>query len=168
MSIRLTIKGTVIEFPESSAAPDWSPALVEFAQAVADAVNAFTGTYDVAPQVQNIDAYNSATNITIDNLSFPPSDVRAATIYYTVYRQTDNSGPPDGEEVTEAGTLEIEYNASRPTNEKWQIVRSGLGNASISFNITDLGQVRFTTTALSGVDHTGLLSYRAISILNTN
>lgn len=165
---KITIKGTTINFPNSGASPSWAPSVIEFAQAVADAVNVFTGTFDVAPQVQAIDAFNPANNIDIDNLVFPPSDVRSATIYYTVYRKTENSGPPDGVELSEAGSLEIVYNDSRPSGQKWEIGRIGEGDSLVSFNVTDLGQVQLSTEALTGINHTGNISYRAISILNSN
>jgi len=163
----ITIKGTEINIPNSGASPNWAPAIIEAFQALADAVNSVTATFDVAPQVQNIDANNSSTNVDINNLSFPSSDVRAATVYYTVYRKTDNSGPPDGQEVVEAGTLEINFNDDRAVTEKWELVRSGASDASIDFNITDAGQIRFSTTALTGTNHTGIVSYRAISVLNS-
>jgi hypothetical protein len=164
---RIIIKGTPIDFPNSGASPNWAPAVIEAIEALSEAVNAVTATYDVAPQAQNIDANNSSTNVDLNNLSFPSSDVRAATIYYTVYRSTEDSGPPDGQEVTEAGTLEINFNASRPTTQKWELVRSGASDALIDFNVTDLGQIRFSTTALTGINHTGIVSYRAITITNT-
>ena len=101
---KITIKGTTIDLPTSGSSPNWAPAIIESIEALADAVNSVAATYDVPPQAQNIDANNSATNVDLNNLSFPSSDVRAATVYYTVYRKTDNSGPPDGQELTEAGT----------------------------------------------------------------
>lgn len=83
----ITIKGTPINIPNSGSAPNWAPAIVEAFQAIADAVNTFSGSFDVAPQTQAIDAFNPGTDIDIDNLVFPPSEVRSATIYYTVYRK---------------------------------------------------------------------------------
>ena len=59
------------------------------------------------------------------------------------------------------------YNPSNPVNNKWEIQREFVGNANMQFSIDDLGQVEFTTEAMTGIDHTGILSYRAISILNT-
>jgi hypothetical protein len=162
----ILIKGTPIEFPDSGASPNWSPAVIEAVEALADAVNSVTATYDVGPQVQNIDANNSSNNVNINNLNFPASDVRAATVYYSVYRKTQNSGPPDGQEVTEAGTLEISYNASRPITKKWELVRTGQSDALIDFNITDLGQIQFSTSPLTGISHEGIVSFRAIAILN--
>lgn len=163
----IIIKGTPIEFPDSGASPNWAPAVIEAVEALADAVNSVTATYDVPPQVQNIDANNNSSNVNINNLNFPATDVRAATVYYSVYRKTENSGPPDGQEVTESGLLEINYNGSRPVNQKWEIVRTGQSGALIDFNITDLGQIQFSTQSLTGISHTGIISYRAIAILNT-
>ena len=162
----ITIKGTPITIPASGSSPNWSPAIIEAFQAIADAVNSFTGTFDVAPQTIAIDPYNPGINIDIDNLIFPPADVRAATIFYTIYRKTDNSGPPDGVELAETGTLEMVYNNSRPSTQKWEVGRMGEGDANVTFTVTDLGQIRITTETLPGINHTGILSYRALAILN--
>lgn len=162
----ITVKGTTINLPSSGSSPNWSPAIIEAFQALADAVNLFTGTFDVAPQTISIDAFNPGVDIAIDNLVFPPSDVRAATVYYTIYRKTEDSGPPDGVELAEAGTLEIVYNNSRPSTQKWEVGRSGEGDAEITFSVSDLGQISFTSETLTGINHTGILSFRAITILN--
>lgn len=164
---KITIKGTVINLPTSGSSPNWAPAIIEAIEALSDAVNSVAATYDVPPQAQNIDANNASTNVDLNNLSFPSVDVRAATIYYTVYRKTEDSGPPDGQEVTEAGTLEINFNDSNPITQKWEMIRSYGGDGLITFAVTDLGQITFSTTALTGINHTGIVSYRAISILNT-
>lgn len=163
----IIIKGTPIQFPDSGASPNWAPGVIEAIEALSDAVNSVVATFDVPPQVQNIDANNSSTDVNINNLNFPATDVRAATIYYSVYRKTQNSGPPDGQEVTESGTLEISYNASRPVTQKWELVRTGQSDALITFSITDLGQIQFSTDPLTGISHTGIISFRAIAILNT-
>jgi hypothetical protein len=165
---RLIIKGTPINLPDSGQAPNWAPAVIEAFEALTEAVNAVSGSFDVPPQVQNIDSNNISSNIDMNNLIFPPGEVRAATVYYSVYRKTEDNIPGDGEELVEAGTLELSYNNSRPINQKWELVRISQGDAKIAFNITDLGQVRFSTTSLTGntSTHTGILSYRAISILN--
>jgi hypothetical protein len=163
---RLIIKGTPVNIPDSAQSPNWSTGIIEAFEVLADAVNSVTGSFDVAPQTLNIDANNNSTNVDITNLNFPASEVRASTIYYSVFRKTEDSGPPDAQELTEAGTLEISYNDSRPINEKWEIVRTFQGEGNISFSITDTGQIQFSTTPLTGINHTGIISFRAISILN--
>lgn len=163
---RLIIKGTIINFPESAASPSWAPAVIETVEALTDAVNSISATYDVAPQAQNIDAQNSATNVDLNNLSFPSSDVRAVTIFYSVYRKTEDSGPPDGQEVAESGTLEMTYNNANPITQKWEMSRVFQGDGHITFSVSDQGQVSFTTSALSGVNHVGIVTYRALAVLN--
>lgn len=166
MAILLTIKGTPIQIPESGGSPNWAPGVIDALQALTDAVNSITGTYDIAPQVQNIDANNNSTNVTVANLAFPVSEVRSATIFYSVYRKTNDSGPADGQEVAEGGSIQIVYNASNPTNNKWELACYKAGEANISFSITDLGQLRFSTTPLTGIEHQGIISFRAIAVLN--
>jgi hypothetical protein len=165
---KITIKGTVINIPAVSSSPNWGQAIIDAFTATADAVNAFAGTYDVAPQTKNIDIYNTSSFIDINNLVFPQPDVRGVTVFYTVSRKTVETtvGAADGQELSEVGTLECVYNGSRGTGLKWEIGRMGEGNANINFNVTDAGQVQFTTTALTGISHTGTISYRAISVLN--
>lgn len=167
MSIRLIIKGTLVTIPSSGTGPNWAEGIIDAITALTEAVNAITGTYDVAPQIQNIDANNSSTNVTISNLIFPPAEVRSTVIYYSVYRMTEDSGVGDEQEVAEGGTLTLVYNASNPITNKWEIAQERVGNASISFSVTDLGQVQFSTTALTGINHVGTLSFRALSILNS-
>ena len=164
----IVIKGTPINIPASGASPNHAPAIIEAFQAIADAISTFTGTFDVAPQTQNIDIHNSSSLIDINNLIFPPTDVRGVSVFYTVHRKTLETtlGAGDNQEVTETGTLELAYNASRGTGLKWEHARTGVGDAAIAFIVTDIGQVQFTTTALTGITHTGTISYRALAILN--
>lgn len=165
---KIVIKGTPIDLPASGASPLWSEAIIAAFQALTDAVNVFTGTFDVAPQTKNIDIYNSASNIDVDNLVFPPTDVRAVTVFFTIHRKTEETtlGAGNGQEVTESGTLECVYNSSSNTNQKWEIGRMGEGEAFVQFTMTDLGQIQMTTTPLTGINHTGIVAYRALSILN--
>lgn len=148
----ITIGGTVIDFPDTGASPDWSPAIIQFAQAVELALAGLVGPYDVGPQSFNIDAYNPGTNISIPFLTFSTSEVRGAFIRYTVYRNTSTTT------LSEIGNILIIYNPTNPTSNKWEISRETVsGSAQISFSITDTGQIQFTTQTLSGIDHNGLI-----------
>mgnify|MGYP003352840497 FL=1 len=66
----ITISGTPIEFPDTAQSPDWSTAVILFAQTVADSINAVKGPYDVSTQPFTIDAYPSNSNVTLTNLAF--------------------------------------------------------------------------------------------------
>lgn len=162
MSVQINISGTLIDLPSSSASPNWSPAIIEAFQAIADALAAFTGPFDVPPQVQPLDAYNPGINIDMQNANFPTSDVRSVELIYAVYRQTDSSN------ATEAGTLRAVYNANNPINQKWEVSRIGQGDALIDFNFLDTGVVQFTTQAIAGANHAGTLTFQAKSLLQNS
>lgn len=156
----LIINGTVIDFPESAESPNWSVAMILFAEAVADALATAIGTYDVAPQAFTIDAFNTTTNTSISNLTFPTANVRAVFIRYSVYRTTDT------ETAYEAGDMIAMYNPGNPVNSKWALSQGNItgGGAQISFNVTDTGQFRFSTTPLAGSNHTGKIIFDARSL----
>jgi len=163
--LQINIQGTIIDFPDSAASPNWAEAVDQFAEAVEAALSTVVGAYDVAPQALIIDAYNSATNVPIAALSFPISTVRSAFIRYSVYRTTTS------DLAGEAGEISIFYNPNGPVGNKWelsQVLTSGIpDNGRITFNITDVGQIEFSTTALSGSNHTGKLTFVAQSILQS-
>jgi len=154
----ITISGTVIDFPDSAASPNWSEAVIQFAKAVEDALSSVVGSFDVAPQSFSIDAYNPGSNIAIPNLSFATSAVRAAFIRYSVYRNTTSTT------VTEAGDLIVVYNPTNPVGTKWEIIQQRSGSASIELSIDDTGQMLLTTSALSGLNHVGKITYVAQSL----
>lgn len=161
---QISIQNTIIDFPESAQSPNWSESLIQFATAVELALASVVGPYDVPSQILNIDAYNPGTNVEITALNFPSSEVRAAFIRYAVYRETSVTS------TYEAGTLDIAYNPNGPVNNKWEIVReSGAGgDGQIEFIISDVGQMYFTTTTLSGINHVGNLTFVAQSVLQSS
>lgn len=153
----IIINSQVIAFPDSAQSPNWSEAVIQFAQAVEAALQITSGPFDVAPQTMDISAFNSSTDVVIPALSFPISGVRAAFIKYTVFRQTNSAN------AYEAGDMIVVYNPNNSSNEKWTLTqgnRSGSG-AQIEFSITDTGQMRFSTTALAGSSHSGQLTFEA-------
>lgn len=159
MAITLTISGTTIEFPSSGASADWSPAVIQFAQAVEGALASVVGAFDVPPQIQIIDSYNPGVSVDMPSFSFPTSDVRAAQLIYSVYRTTTT------ETAYETGTLEIVYSPNNPSTQQWETSRSYTGDGKISFYVTDAGQVQFTTETMGGSNHSGTISYTAKALL---
>lgn len=162
MSIPIVINGNIIQFPSSGQSPNWSPAVIQFAQAVAAALNLLVGPFDVPPQTYVMTS-NANTNVILPNLDFPPSNVQGAIISYSVFRQTTDSGAMT---VSETGQLIVNYNPTFPTNQKWSISRDYVGNADVTFSISDVGQLEFSSSLITGLDHTGTIVYQATAILN--
>lgn len=162
MSKTIQVGSTIIDFPTSGQDPNWSSGVVQFADAVSQAINQFAGPFDVPPQVINIDAYNPGTpNVDITALNFPTTSVRSTFIRYAVYRSTNSTN------AYETGTFMAVYNPNGPVNNKWEYSRDSIGDGQLDFNITDSGQVQFTATALAGTGHTGRLTIVAQAVLQS-
>lgn len=86
-TIPIQIQSQIIQFPASGDSPNYAPAIIQFAQAVAAALELVVGPFDVAPQTFVMTS-NANTNVSLPNLTFPPSDVQGAIIQYSVLRQT--------------------------------------------------------------------------------
>jgi hypothetical protein len=159
MSVSITIQGRVIEFPSSAASPNWAGPVVEFAEAVEDALSGVAGAYDVSPQVYTLSS-DVNTNVDVPLLNFPTSNVRSAFIRYAIYRTSNTTVE------AETGSLEIVYNSNAGT---WQSCREAVGNdTKLTFNVTNAGQVQFSTTAIGGTYSTGTLTYTAQAILQSS
>ena len=159
MSIVINIQGQVIDFPTSGQDPSWAPAIVQFAQAVEDALRAAIGDFDVFPQTFIL-TNNANTNLEIPNLNFPIAEVRSAFIQYSVYRSTDSNSSYD------AGDITVIYDTLTAT---WHLQRESVGNSDtdISFDITGTGQVRIPTTSLSGTNYSGRIAFAARALKQT-
>lgn len=160
-TLDLTISGTVVSLPVSTASPNWSPAILQAFTLIAAALEGLSGTFDVSPQVLDISAFNTATNENVTNLTFSNTAVRSAIISYYVYRETDSAN------ASESGQIFIDYNDNRPATEQWAFSQETVGNANVSFSITDSGQVRFSTTALAGSSHVGSIGFVAKTVIQS-
>lgn len=157
----IIITGTPIDFPNSAAAPNWAPAVIQFAELVAAALSEIVGTYDVIPQRFVIDTAPNGSDVPITNLSFSTTNVRGAFIQYSVYRNTSAIT------VSETGNLMIVYNPTNGTGEKWEITRDFVGDADVTFDIDDTGQININLTALAGTAHNGFISYTGRALQNS-
>lgn len=155
----IVISGTPIVFPDSGSPENWAPAVIAFAEATAAAIEGNAGPSDVSPQTYVIDNFNPGTNISIPNLVFSTTTVQGAFINYALYRSTNATS------AYETGTMQIAHNPNGSTGQKWELTQQFTGGGSISFNITDTGQMQFSTIALTGLSHTGRLSYSAKALL---
>ena len=156
MAVTITISGTPIAFPSSAAAPNWASALISFAQLVETALASAAGTYDVAQQVYTMSSNQTDSDVNITNLLFDPTNVLGFVVEYTITRSTDSPTT-----ITESGSITAEYNSTRSTGSKWQFIRDAVGDANITFGITDAGQVQYTLTAVDGgSSHTGEVLFR--------
>lgn len=157
---QLNIQGTIINFPDSGESPNWAPAVIQFAQAVEEALSAVAGPFDVSPQIFVMTS-NANSNVSLPNLAFPTSSVRGAFIRYSVFRTTSLNT------VSESGNMIVTYNPDGPIGNKWEIIREYVGNAQVTFSITDVGQIQFSSSLLTGTGHAGTISYAGQALLQS-
>jgi len=151
MSVKITIRGTPIDFPTSGESPDWAPAIVEFAQAVKEALTISSGPYDIPEQNFILTDNEISSFLSIDNLSFSTAAVRAAFVKYTVYRKLDSTVK------TESGSLLVNYN-----DTAWEMSRDFVGDALCDFEIDSTGQIKIKTTLIAGVgSYEGVVTFSA-------
>jgi hypothetical protein len=110
-------------------------------------------TIDAYDVVSNQNVTDGIRPLNFPTATFPSSGVRGAIVNYTVYRKTTTST------VTEIGTLQVVYNPD--ASPVWEISREFTGDASITFDITSTGQVRFSTVTIGGTGHVGRITYTA-------
>lgn len=152
----LIINNIPIKFPKTSADPDWSAAIIQFAKVVTDYLATISISGLIQPTQVDISSFNGTTNQNITGLVFNPGEVRGAEVFYTVYRETNsNSG-------AEVGLLHAIYNSQLNT---WELSRSFTGDSETTFNITSAGQVRYSNVALAGSGHTGYVTY-TVRVIN--
>jgi hypothetical protein len=150
----VTIAGQVITLPGVNSDPNWAEGLVDFCQAVAEALDSVIGTFDVTPQEYTF-VSNANTDVQIPSLSFSTNSVRSAIVTYSINRETDST------HETETGTLELVYDENASVGEKWSMSREFIGSSTVTFSVDDDGQISFSSTALSGSDFTGNIVFKA-------
>jgi len=153
MSVQITIKNTPIDFPSSAQSPNWAPAIIEFAQVAADAINEAVGQANISPQVIDIINDNTTHDITTPSgvsLSFSNSLVRTANVQYSIYRNNSLN-----QLHVESGSITVVYNGT-----SWILQRDYTGTIfqeGINITIDSSGQMQYTIP--SGSQYTVTTGY---------
>lgn len=97
---------------------------------------------------------NQTTPADITSLSFSPSTFRAIKIDYTIYRQSDTASSG----VAQIGQLRFVFNTQ---SSSWLLSDDFAGQDSgVTFSIDNTtGQVKYTSTDISGTNYVGTLKY---------
>lgn len=163
----VNIAGTNVNIPDSGASPNWAPAIIEAFQLIAEALAVSVGPFDITPQSYQMTS-NVNTNVPIPNLSFPVNTVQGSIILYGVNRSSSGGG---AQQVSETGLLILNYDPSQSVGSLWQVTHeyssANSDGALITFSVTDLGQVLFSTEAITGSSPEGVINFRALAVLQS-
>lgn len=157
MSTPLVVNGQTYNYPENRDSPSWGEEATAWASAVTGVLVGVISSGDIAPTTATI-ANNQVVAANVTGLSFDTSTVRGAFVEYSVYRVTTSVGAT---EVVETGTIYLAY---KSTANVWDIATVGTAGAGVTFSITAAGQVKYTSTNMTGSTYSGTIKFRARAI----
>lgn len=156
MSRTLTVSGTPYEYPDVGEAAGWGEASTLWAQAVTDVLGTLSGSDDILLTSFTV-ANNQSSAANVTGLSFSTSTVRGADISYTIIRTSSTTTTG----AAEKGEMQIIYDAGAATNSKWQLIQDRVGDAGVTFTITDAGQLQYTSTDIGSTSYSGTMKFTA-------
>lgn len=160
MPITLTVNNIPYEYPVAGDSPGWGQPATDWAAQVTTVLNDLLGPNDITQTTFTV-GNNIAVFTDIAGLSFNTGEVRGSTIEYTIYRYSDSF--PSGN--AESGTLTIVYDNNAAPGSLWSMTGYGInGYAGVTFTITDLGQVQYKSTNITGTNYAGNMHFRAKSL----
>lgn len=159
MAKTLTVNNIPFEYPTSGDEPGWGGPATDWATEVTEVLNNVIGPDDILETSFNLE--NGQTDQNVSGLVFNISSVRSAIIEYNIFRSSDSE--PNG--LLEAGEIYIAYNT---LTSSW-IIASGsvVGNAQVSFSITNLGQIRYSSSDIGSTNYSGLMKFKARALSQT-
>ncbi len=141
----ITVGSEVIDFPNSGTDPNWAPAVIAYAQAVANQLQAQASPFDVPPKVQILTS-DSNVNLNLTDAIFPSGSVRSFSMYYTIFRTNTVDS------VLDQGEVYGSYNSDTTAwvlSEKFNGTRQDDGLPYQSFNMSG-DQLQLNTVAIGG------------------
>lgn len=149
----ITVNGTVYPIPNQGTSPPWGTDLTDAIVAIANSLNSVTGPQDIPTTTFNL-TNNQASPSPITGAVFDTSSVRSAIVSYNIYRSNGSV------ETSEVGTIYLTYSSLTPG---WVISQVYAGTSGIVFSITTAGQLRYTSTDITG--STGKITFSAKAFL---
>lgn len=142
---KIQIGTDIINFPNSGSDALWSPAVIQFAESVADVLSGIVSPYDITPKVQTLTT-DGNTGLILSGATFAGSNVRKFTLNYAIYRTNGVTS------ISEAGTLTGTFNTSTAS---WEIQDEYIGDRQangLAYHSFSIGseQVFLDTVAIGG------------------
>lgn len=154
----VTINSVPYFYPTAGDPPGWGGQASDAFVAVTEVLANLVGPNDILTTQFSI-ANNQTSAADISGFLINGAAVRSLKVTYDLYRisTTNTYGK------AETGTLLFLYDNSAPT--PWSIGQGNiLGNAGVTFSITNAGQVQYTSTDIGATSYSGLLTFRGISL----
>jgi hypothetical protein len=156
LSVTLIVNNIPFDYPEQGEPAPWGEAATGWATEVTRVLNSVNGPADILESSATI-LNNQTVFQNIPGLFFDTAIVRSFIVNGNIYRTFNTS-----QEVSESFTI-IGLNQG---SAGWNIQIEGLGDAGISFNIDNGGQIQYKSSNLPSYI-SGLIKFRGTGILKT-
>ncbi len=150
----LLVNGNTYNYPLNNDNAPWGEDSTAWSVAVTEVLNSVVGTGDIVPTVALI-VNNQVSPANITGLIFSPTIIRGAIVEYVVYRNSTGSGAT---EAVEVGTMYVSY---KSVATQWDVAVIGGQGASVTFSITNAGQIQYTSSNFTGSTYSGTIKFRA-------
>lgn len=151
---KIKIGGTIIDFPNTGKDPTWSPAIIQFAQAVETRFNSISSGNDVSPTTYQLQD-NLNTNLELPGTSaFNSELIRSFVFSYSIYRVSTGVGAM---ELAEVGTVNGVFDDKLSAwflEHNFEGERQSTGESYHTFNMVS-GKLTLSTVAISGAVYDG-------------
>ncbi len=151
MSVALNVNNSIFNYPTAGEPKGWGEDATAWAEEVTIVLNDLKGPNDILQSTANIQN-GQPTAASIAGLIFDPGKVRSATITYNVYRITSD------DEKVEYGELFVSY---IPSSGVFSLAQESSEDGGIIFDVTNGGQVQYTTDEMLGTGYAGIITFRA-------
>lgn len=150
----LKINTTTFNYPDPGTEPGWGEDATGWAKAVTDELTSLVPLGSLNTAQASLD--NNQTAQDVPGLLFTNLFTKTVTVLYRIERDTDSMSP-----LVEQGYLYILYD-----NGTWLISREiTVGSpAGIQLDIV-AGQVKYTSTNLSGANYIGFIKFKTFGIM---
>ena len=153
MSKTVQIGSNVYTIPEEGENPGWGEDLTAYLEGIADALANVQGPNDILITSASLNN-NQSTFANVAGLQFNTAQVQAIEVKYLVIREYDAGATT----VVESGTITGNYDGST-----FFITTNHIGDAGMTFDITNTGQVQYKTTDLT--NHvSSVIRFRGVTI----
>lgn len=160
MPVTLTVNNIPFEYPANGDSPGWGQPATDWATEVTNVLGDLVGPTDILQTTFTV-LNNQSISQNVLGLSFNTGLVRAAFIDYSIYRTS--TANPSG--FTEAGSIVATYDNLASAGSKWQLaVGPMVGNAGVTFTITDGGQFQYQSSDINATGYSGTMHFRATTL----
>lgn len=160
MSRELIVNGTTFQYPDPGDEPGWGEDASDWAEAVTEVLDTLLGSNDILETSFTV-ANNTVSVTNVTGLLFNTSTVRSAVIEYSIYRRSNST--PSGK--AEAGIMNMVFDNDASSGNKCLLaIGPSVGNAGVTFSVTDAGQIQYTSSDIGTAGYIGEFVFNARTI----